>query len=352
MTVLIHPRDSSFVVDFHRGLRDVLLPKLSAQEIKPVSDLLEFRLLKFIVAIAETANFTRASERLFLAQPTLSQQVIALEEGIGVQIFVRRREGVSLTPAGQMLYAYAQEALELRDEVVSAARAMDRGEIPVLRVGLSSFINPDSVQSLRQAYTRLFPDSPIQMTGGHPVQLLDRMEERSLDAAILPLPVSGANWVVSHVASDPLVVCMRADDPLASSREVQPSELAGRLKVFRDPETHPAAHHRLMEMLLEIGIRPEASCLAATPADIQMMVQSRCGLALIDERIALASDLTSRPIAGARWTSDTAFVHHRSANHIALSILLRHLPKAKQTQTRRMPGRQRALKPIQLELMA
>jgi DNA-binding transcriptional LysR family regulator len=251
-----------------------------------------------------------------------------------------------------LLYAYALEALELRDEVVSAARAMDRGEIPVLRVGLSSFINPDSVQSLRQAYARLFPDSPIQMAGGHPVQLLHRMEEKSLDAAILPLPVTGANWVVSHVASDPLVVCMRADDPFASSREVQPSELAGRLKVFRDPETHPAAHHRLMEMLLEIGIRPEASCLAATPADIQMMVQSRCGLALIDERTALPPDLTSRPIAGARWTADTAFVHHASANHIALSILLRHLPKAKRTTTRKMPAQQRALKPIQLELMA
>jgi hypothetical protein len=106
-----------------------------------------------------------------------------------------------------------------------------------------------------------------------------------------------------------------------------------------------------MEMLLEIGIRPEASCLAVTPADIQMMVQRRCGLALIDERIALASDLTSRPIAGARWTSDTAFVHHASATHIALSILLRHLPKAKRSPIRKMPT-QRVLKPIQLELMA
>ena len=250
-----------------------------------------------------------------------------------------------------MLYAYAQEALELRDEVVSAARAMDRGEIPVLRIGLSSFINPDSVQALRQAYARLFPDSPIQMAGGHPVQLLHRMEEKSIDAAILPLPVTGARWVVSHVASDALVVCMRADDPLASCREIQPSELAGRLKVFRDPETHPAAHHRLMEMLLEIGIRPEASCLAATPADIQMMVQSRCGLALIDERTALPSDLTSRPIAGARWTSDTAFVHHANANHMALSILIRHLHKVKRATTRKLPVSLRASKPLQLELM-
>jgi DNA-binding transcriptional LysR family regulator len=138
------------------------------------------------------------------------------------------------------------------------------------------------------------------MTGGHPVQLLQRLEDKSLDAAILPLPVTGTNWIVAHIASDPLVVCMRSDDPLAAAREIQPSELADRLKVFRDPETHPAAHYRLMEMLTEIGIRPEATCLAATPGDIQLMVQSGCGLALIDEKIALAPNLTTRPIAGAR----------------------------------------------------
>lgn len=132
-----------------------------------MSDLLEFRLLKYVIAIAETGNFTRASERLFLAQPTLSQQIIALEDGIGIQIFNRRREGITLTPAGQMLYAYAQEALELRNVVANAARAMDRGEIPVLRVGLSSFINSEVLQSLREAYARLFPECPMQMTGGH-----------------------------------------------------------------------------------------------------------------------------------------------------------------------------------------
>lgn len=75
-----------------------------AEEREPVSDLLEFRLVKYVVPIAETGNFTRASERPFLAQPTRSQEMIALEEGIGVQIFVRRREGIQLTPAGQMLY--------------------------------------------------------------------------------------------------------------------------------------------------------------------------------------------------------------------------------------------------------
>jgi DNA-binding transcriptional LysR family regulator len=148
-------------------------------ELKAVSDLLEFRLLKFIVAIAETANFTRASERVFLAQPTLGQQIIALEEAIGIQIFVRRREGISLTRPGRCFIPTRERRWNCATQSSTQhARAVDCGEVPVLRVGLSSFINPDVLQSLRQTYARLFPDSPMQMTGAHPTQLLQRTEEK------------------------------------------------------------------------------------------------------------------------------------------------------------------------------
>ncbi len=68
-----------------------------------MSDLVEFRHLKYIVAVAETANFTRAAERLFLAQPSLSKQIKDLEDEIGFPIFVRNRDGVRITPAGQMI---------------------------------------------------------------------------------------------------------------------------------------------------------------------------------------------------------------------------------------------------------
>ena len=68
-----------------------------------MSDSLEFRLLKYIVAVAETSNFTRAAERLFLAQPSLSKQIRDLEEEIKFPIFDRSRDGVRITPAGEMV---------------------------------------------------------------------------------------------------------------------------------------------------------------------------------------------------------------------------------------------------------
>jgi hypothetical protein len=90
---------------------------------------------------------------------------------------------------------------------------------------------------------------------------------------------------------------MRTDDALARAPEVSISDLSARLKISRDPEIHPTAHDRLVQMIAEVGIDPEASCLAETPADIQWMVRAGYGVAIVDQRTILDQRLTTRPIA-------------------------------------------------------
>ncbi|MHB1937450.1 MAG: LysR substrate-binding domain-containing protein [Acidobacteriaceae bacterium] len=208
------------------------------------------------------------------------------------------------------------------------------------------------MRSLSDAYASLFPGCPMQFSGGDPAQILRRMGEKSLDAAVLPLPISGDQWTVEPVASAPLVVCMRADDPLAQQIEIPPSELAKRLKIFRNPEAHPEAHARLMEMLAEIGIEPEVSSLATTPSDIQWMVQSGSGLALIDQKTSLDPSLTTRPIANINWSADTAFVHPVSAEHPALPILIRHLRKVNGSKPAKHTPHRKHADDLQMKLLA
>jgi DNA-binding transcriptional LysR family regulator len=71
-----------------------------------MSDSLEFRLLKYILAVAETLNFTRAAQRLFLAQPSLSKQIRDLEIDIKFPLFERSRDGIRITDAGRIVIAY------------------------------------------------------------------------------------------------------------------------------------------------------------------------------------------------------------------------------------------------------
>jgi DNA-binding transcriptional LysR family regulator len=83
---------------------------------------LELRHLRYFVVLAAAGNFTRAAERLFIAQPTLSQQIRRLEELVGTPLLQRRREGVRLTTAGSVLLEESRAVLSLIDHGVSRTR--------------------------------------------------------------------------------------------------------------------------------------------------------------------------------------------------------------------------------------
>ena len=219
-----------------------------------MSDSLEFRLLKYILAVAETLNFTRAAQRLFLAQPSLSKQIRDLEIDIKFPLFERSRDGIRITDAGRIVIAYASNTLRERDEMLAMARAVHLGDVPPLRLGFSSFINANLLQRFRESYEEMFPGCEIQLAGGDPILTLHRLNQRLLDCAILPMPIDAALYNVQQIAQSPLVVCMRSEDTLANEAHVDIHKIADRIKIFRDPESHPSAHSRLVEMFSDVGV--------------------------------------------------------------------------------------------------
>jgi DNA-binding transcriptional LysR family regulator len=95
---------------------------------------LELRHLRYFVALADAGNFTRAAEKIYIAQPTLSQQIRRLEEIVGAPLLQRRREGLRLTPAGRVLLDASRSVLALVDQEVSRARQAAGLGRPWLRV--------------------------------------------------------------------------------------------------------------------------------------------------------------------------------------------------------------------------
>ncbi len=316
-----------------------------------MSDSVEFRHLEYLLAIYEGKNFTKAAERVYRSQPAVSQQVRALEEDEGFPIFVRGgRNGVFPTPPGELILNWASKVLTERREVFAMARAIYNKQVPPLKLGFSPFINPPLLQALRLAYEELFPSCEMQLTSGNTTHTLQRLDHGGLDCAILPLPIDRDLWTVLQVAQAPLVLCMRTDDPLASKVQIDIHEAALRLKIFRDPELYPAAHSRLSEMFAEVGIRLNLANSAATPTDMQWMVKEKYGLALIDQLATLDAGLTTRPIAGVSWTSDTAFVVSKKGAHIALPLLEKYLRENGLSHKRKQPRSER-IRPQKLKLI-
>lgn len=317
-----------------------------------MSEIVEFRHLEYLVAIAELRNFSKAAEHVLRSQPAVSHQIKMVEEDIGYPLLVRDgRNGVYPTPAGEFVLAWARIVLPERKETFRMARAIHEGTVPPLHLGFSSFVNGFLLDNFRIVYQGMFPGCEIHLFSGDTMHIMERLENGVLDCALLPMPVDKEIWRVRQIARSPLVVCMRSDDPLSSQGQVNIQEAASRLTVFRNPQLHPAAHSRLSEMFSELGIPLHVSSSAATPTDMQLMVKQGYGLALIDQLCPLESGLITKPLAGLNWTADTAFVTAKSHRHMALMFVEKYLDEHDLGSVRKQAQPAALREPRQLKLI-
>ena len=118
---------------------------------------MELRHLRYFAAVAETLNFTRAAERLRVAQPALSRQIQALEDELGTKLFDRNRQRVLLTDAGQLFHGHAQKILNQVDLATLAVREVANGAEGELRLGQDWRLPASLVSEAIAEYRRNYP---------------------------------------------------------------------------------------------------------------------------------------------------------------------------------------------------
>lgn len=284
-------------------------------------DAVEFRHLRYFVAVAEEGNFSRAAERLHVAQPSLSFQMKQLEESIPGQLFVRENSGITLTPAGDTLMPYAKRLLRIRDQAIEATSAINSGKAPPLQLGFSLFINHRLVETAVKSYRRLFPDSKVLQTSDCTARLLELLREGNLHAALVTLPIEKHGLIVQQISTERLLVCLRKDDPQAAEPSVPPAKLAAKLQVSFDPKHHPLLYTHLSGLLSRAGIALEPTRFVSAPSEVQWMVKQGWGYALIHETTVLDPELVCRPITGVDLFIESAFVYQAASQQPALQLL-------------------------------
>ncbi len=126
---------------------------------------MDLRQWRLFVAVAEEGNFTRAAERVHLSQPGLSHQMRALEEGLGVSLFLRTARGVTLTPAGEVALDEARRLLDAAEQTVRRVRRAGGLEDQALRVAFEfpEFGSVPPLPSLLSTYRARFPEASVDL---------------------------------------------------------------------------------------------------------------------------------------------------------------------------------------------
>lgn len=176
---------------------------------------MELRQLQYLVAIVQEANFTRASEKVFVSQSALSQQVQALEQEMGTMLLDRSRRGVRPTAAGEILCRHAQRIfleLEQAETAIHELEGLQRGE---LRVGVVQTVNDYLMPLLASAFVDRYPQIKLLVDELPTEAIEEGLEQGELQVGLGFMPSSSQSINAQPLLEEQLVLIVRNDHPLA-----------------------------------------------------------------------------------------------------------------------------------------
>src|SRR3954451_23717122 len=244
------------------------------------------RQLTCFVAVVEEGSFTRAAHRVGISQPSLSEQMRALESSLGGLVVERHPRGVSVTPAGRALLPEARDAVRAVERGRRAARAalaLESGEVAIATV-LSRAVG------LLPQYIRIWhvhhPDVRVRLQElRHRMLLEEAVEQGVADFAIGPLPLRPWDGLLESIAWEEFVVVAPPDDPLAHRSRITLEELADREWVLYHPD------HGLAGILEEVcrraGFSPRGTVRTSQGEGGARLASAGGGPALRPDNIAL-----------------------------------------------------------------
>jgi len=301
-----------------------------------MNDQVELRQFIRARVIAELRSVSRAAEKLHITQPALTADMKKFQEALRVRLFlILSGNRMRLTRAAMALPDLVQEIEETIEDCIEVLVALQNDDVSVLRFGCGSFVDRDLFQAACGVYQETIPDSAIMPMEGDAATLVAKVASGELDAAIVTKPVSERHLCIEEIRQDRLVICLRADDPLASKPRIRPADLENKSLILYHPEQHPDAYVRLMELLQDADMDTKQIARASSPEGMQSLVKNRFGFALVREGSVRDPALTSRPVMGFEWTVDTAVIYNKARHPKTIGMFLRLLRNRIGAQPRR-----------------
>lgn len=189
---------------------------------------MELRVLRYFIEVARTQNITAAAERLHITQPTLSKQLIDLEDELGAKLFERGKRRTTLTEDGMLLFQRAKEIVALADLTESAFRSTDERIAGDIAIGCGETegmrLLVEAMKEMRAAH----PGVTFRLSSGNFEDISDRLDSGLVDFGLFVGDAAVAKYdYIKLPHSDTWGLLMRTDNALAERASVRPQDLDG-----------------------------------------------------------------------------------------------------------------------------
>ena len=190
---------------------------------------MELRLLRYFLTVAKEQSFTKAAEQLHITQPTLSRQMAAFEEELGVILFIRSGKKISLTEEGILLKRRALEILNLEERTLEELKGKEDVVEGNITIGCGEFAAVETLAEICKTYKEKYPLVQIVLHTATADAVYEMMNKGLVDIALFMEPVDTEGLDYIRITDcDHWCVGMRPDDPLAEKEFIKKEDLIGK----------------------------------------------------------------------------------------------------------------------------
>jgi DNA-binding transcriptional LysR family regulator len=187
---------------------------------------MDFDQLITFLQVAKLGSFSRAGQKVFRSQSAVSAQIRQLEQEYGDKLLDRSGKNVKLTPAGRVLFAYAERLLTLRDESLLAVADHGATTRGTLVIGANEATCLYVLPEVFAEYCRLYPGVQMSIYRNFSYKIIEKLENGSIDVGIVTLPVKMPSLKVHPIFRDRLMLMVDSQSPLAKHKSVSVSDVA------------------------------------------------------------------------------------------------------------------------------
>jgi DNA-binding transcriptional LysR family regulator len=283
----------------------------------------ELRHLRYFAAVAETRHFGRAAERLHMAQPALSQSIRQLESELGTPLFARTTRQVRLTPAGEFFQLEVARILESVDAATRGVRRIAAGRQGLVRIAFTGSAAHTELPRMARTVKRELPGMGLEIHADllTPAQV-DGLHDGTLDLGVLRPPMPGDGLASRTLSSEPLVLAVAEDHPLAGQASISMGDLrTERFVLFSGPDS--AVNDAILRGAREVDFVPIREHEAAGISVLLPLVAADLGIALVPASVRAAplAGVVFRDVADAP-TVDLALVWRADETNPAVLAVL------------------------------
>ena len=272
---------------------------------------MELRHLRYFVAIAEERSFTRAAERLWVAQPGLSTQIRRLEGELGIKLFERHTRGVDLTPAGELFLERARLTLAAANVAGATGRDLQAGASGTLRLGIATEAQCHQLPLLLQRFAGERAGVELTVLEAYGGTLWRDLRDGRLDALLAPTGLGAVDLRSLHLGVEPWMLLVGTEHRLAGMVPLAAEELEGE-RIMVTGHRDGAGYDRAIGQLLE-DLDIAAVVVPGVPQPALHEAIAEGALALTTAPARLGAGVIARPLEPRRvlgfellWRDETA----------------------------------------------